>query len=31
MLNFDKGAELVSIGYNNVKSKKYTLCWSFVH
>ena len=26
MLNFDKGAELVAIGYNNVKSKKYTLC-----
>ena len=26
MLNFDKGADLISIGYNNVKSKTYTLC-----
>ena len=26
MLNFDKGSELISIGYNNVKYNKYTLC-----
>jgi NTE family protein len=26
MLNFDKGMELITIGYNNVKSKKYRLC-----
>lgn len=26
MLNFDKGADLIAIGYNHVKSKKYTVC-----
>ena len=26
MLNFDKGAQLVDIGYNNVNHKKYKLC-----
>jgi len=26
MLNFDKGSELIDIGYNNVKYNKYTLC-----
>ena len=26
MLNFDKGKDLIAIGYNHVKSKKYTLC-----
>jgi hypothetical protein len=26
MLNFDKGAELINIGYNNMKSNKYRLC-----
>jgi len=26
MLNFDKGADLIAIGYNNTKNKKYTLC-----
>ena len=26
MLNFNKGAELISIGYLNTKSKKYKLC-----
>jgi len=26
MLNFDNGNKLISIGYNNVKNKKYTLC-----
>ena len=26
MLDFDKGQELVSIGYNNMKHKKYVLC-----
>jgi len=26
MLNFDKGAKLVEIGYNNVLHKKYKLC-----
>jgi predicted patatin/cPLA2 family phospholipase len=26
MLNFDKGAKLVEIGYNNVSHKKYKLC-----
>ncbi len=26
MLNFDTGADLIKIGYNNMKSKKYRLC-----
>jgi predicted acylesterase/phospholipase RssA len=26
MLNFDKGAELIDIGYKNVEHKKYVLC-----
>jgi NTE family protein len=26
ILNFDKGKELIDIGYNNVKHKKYKLC-----
>jgi predicted acylesterase/phospholipase RssA len=26
MLNFDKGAELISIGYNNMKSKTFAIC-----
>jgi patatin-like phospholipase/acyl hydrolase len=26
MLNFDKGAELIAIGYNHVKYKKYMIC-----
>ena len=26
MLNFDKGTELIDIGYNNVKYTKYKLC-----
>ena len=26
LLNFDKGAELVNIGYNNVITKKYIIC-----
>jgi predicted patatin/cPLA2 family phospholipase len=26
MLNFDKGAELIEIGYQNVEHKKYVLC-----
>lgn len=26
MLNFDKGTELIDIGYNNVKYNKYKLC-----
>ena len=26
ILNFDKGAELIDIGYNNVQHKKYKLC-----
>ena len=26
ILNFDNGAELIDIGYNNVQQKKYKLC-----
>ena len=26
MLNFDKGAELIDVGYNNVQYIKYKLC-----
>jgi len=26
MLDFDKGAELIQIGYNNVETKKYKIC-----